>query len=262
MIECQSKPENNSSSNNIAAIALTLILVVVFLIPSVLLLHAGFYPLLPEPHYISSSINEVLYKEIFLSFKNVAINFVVLTVVAFISLVVMFTNIFKFTKLKTIFFCMSIAFIISLLLPVFDIILSMKYWQILDKATMIYENKLYNRGRGGGLGLQKEYFIQFTIPSNNVQTVRDILIPALEKEQFSIDPDSTGAEAIDNLELGEKFLIMPENKNYLSINLEKSNKDEYFSINLVLENETSRGGVVNKVKPGTIEGYLTMYPYP
>jgi len=136
------------------------------------------------------------------------------------------------------------------------------YWNVLDKSVLNYQNKIYKRGRGGGFGLQKQYAITFTIPSDNAESVRDILIPSLEKAGFKLEIESTGQEAINNLNLGNEYTISPQNKHYLNLNLEKQvQKLVPPKINILISYNHLYGNNTNElVKPGTTEGFIILYP--
>jgi hypothetical protein len=252
-------PVKNAHSS-IYIITLTVILFIILVLPLVLFINLGWF--LPEPKYTVSSMNQVLISEIKLSLTNLFINMIVFTIAFFITFVLFFSEIFHFTKLKIISLCLIFAFITGIITISLDIYKSMNYWNILDKSLTSYQNKAYHRGRGGGLGLQKEYYIHFTIPSDNVQSERDVLIPSLKKSGFTIDVKSTGEEALTNLNLGSKFSITPQNKNYLNLNLSKeTNELVPPHMNLFIGYNHLFGSRTDElVKPGTTEGLLRFYP--
>lgn len=229
------------------------ILGLLIIIPLAFVIWNGWF--LPEPHYSAYSFSEVILKELTLSIKNLFINILLLFLPLYL-LIHSYIN----TSIKRAI----IIIVISSLFVFKDIVSSILLWQPLEQATQSYNNRVYSRYRGGGLGLAKVYNILFTIPSNNVKSVKEDLVPILRSKGFDIDTKSTffGDEAINNLELGEQFTITPQNRNYLSLELSDSNSKKFLSkyIYIHLGYDSYRSGGLKNVEPGTIEGFIQLYP--
>ncbi len=252
-------PTKQSKNEKPAVIILTVLLTVVLFLPALIIVLTGWF--LPEPQYTANSFSEVIAKEVTLSVTNLLIDLVLFSLSIFFTLVFLLLKIFKFSILKSVLIVLTAAFTLSLVCVSYSILESLNFWQPLEEATIMYQDKTYSRGRGGGLGLQKVYHLNFTIPSDNIASVRDDLVPTLEKRGFSTDSISSGPEMINNLNQGEKFVITSDNNNYLALNFSQHREGSSSNsrINLIISFEDNPY-IPPQTKPGTITGFLTMYP--
>ena len=243
------------------AVILTLLLSLIVLFPLFTWIRSGWF--LPEPQYSAGSYQEVLNQEILQSLKNLFINIAVLSVGFALTFWVFLSAIFNLSKFKIILICFLLGLISGTAIVSLDIIKSISHWRVLEGATLGFEQKSYGRGRGGGLGLQKEYSITFVNPSNTADSVKNVLVPSLQKSGFTIHPQATGQEMVNKLDLGQDFVITPENRNYLSLNFTKPNPKRFIpqSIHFLLGyNSLFSKDSADLVKKGTTEGFIRLFP--
>jgi hypothetical protein len=258
LIESAASPNKTSK---LAVAILTLLLILIVTIPLFTWVRLGWF--LPEPQYTATFYNQILQQELILSLKNLLIGFLILTVAFFLTFFFFFSRIFHFSGLKILLVCSFFGAITTVGITGWDISRSMSYWGFLERATLSYEQKIYKRGRGGGLGIQKEYSITFVNPSNTADGVKSVLVPSLQQSGFIIHPQSTGQKMMDNLNMGQNFVITPQNRNYLSLNFTKPDPKSVVpqSIHFLLGyNRLFSNNTADLVKSGTTEGFIRLFP--
>lgn len=215
---------------------------------------------LPEPHYTTNEYNQILSKELTLSLKNILIDSMILTLAFFITFSFLFSKLFGFSDLKNLFVCFVFGVIVSTSIVGTNIYQSMKYWEVLENAASIFDQKVYTRGRGGGFNAQKKYTITFVNHSDTAINVKNIVLPSLQRSGFSIESLASYQKMLDSINQGENFIISAKTKNYLNINLNKSNRNRMVPQTLYFSLYYDQIYTNHPAENGTTFGSFELYP--
>lgn len=153
-----------------------------FLLFGLIVIWKGWF--LPEPQYTTNSFDDVRTQEISLSVINLLINVVILFVPIYtISLFFKSSQqLFAFKRFLIILISVLLLSSVFIARTVYE---SLQFWQPLEASTRSMNDRTFTRGRGGGLGLQKIYFIDFTTKGSNLSFIQNEIIPILQSYGYT-----------------------------------------------------------------------------
>lgn len=153
-------------------------------ITSIFVVWQGWY--LPEPQYTADSYAQVLAREFGMSMKNVIINTFVFLIPLYIISFSLKPSLKKFSFMRLVITGL-VALGLGIVIVVFIVSKSLAFWFPLEKATHHIERRVFTRGRGGNLGLQKEYIMHFSTKTPNLLFIKNQIVPNLQLLGYTVD---------------------------------------------------------------------------
>ncbi|QQG41058.1 MAG: hypothetical protein HYV37_01900 [Candidatus Levyibacteriota bacterium] len=185
------------------AVKIITIIAYIVLLTSIFIAWQGWY--FPKPQYTATSYAQVIAQEFGMSMKNIIINLAIFFLPMYVISFLFKASLKRFSWWR-IFLVGTIALLFSVFFVVRAVTESLSLWYPLEKATHNIERKVFTRGMDGGLGLQKEYTIHFSVKTSNLLFIQNQIAPNLQLLGYSVE--SFGVQI-----RGKRYIMQSNQKN-------------------------------------------------